>query len=134
MRRLFMMGLAAAALFGCAPEPGQVAQDGSHKERSPDGKLEGDVVGQARPGSRFARLYIGMSQRQAEDLVGRGTDTDSHITGKQFIPFYFGGDQYRVVNFYKGEGQLEFAPRSFMGQANTLVRIVNNPNESGYSH
>ena len=134
MRRWLLIALAASALYGCGPQPGQVAQDGSRKERSPDGKLEGDVVGYARPGSRFAKLYIGMSQRQAEDLVGRGTDTDSHITGKQFIPFYFGGDQYRVVNYYKNEGQLEFAPRSFMGQANTLVRIVNNPTESGYAH
>ncbi len=126
--------IAVAAVCGCAPQGGtQIAQDGSHKERSADGKIEGDVVGYAAPGSRFARLHIGMSQRQAEDIVGRGNDSGSHITGKQFIPFYFGGDQYRVVSYYKGEGQLEFAPRDFMGQANTLLKIVNNPAETGYA-
>ena len=133
MRASPMMAVWIGLLMsGCGPQANDPGAP--HKERSADGKLEGDIVGVARPGSRFAQLRIGMSQREAEDLVGRPTDTDSHITGKQFIPFYFGGDAYRVVEFFKGQGQLEFAPRSFASQANALVRIVNNPAESGYAH
>ena len=42
--------------------------------------------------------------------------------GQAVIPFYFGGDAYRIVTFYKNQGRLEFAPTHFAGQANTLVQ------------
>lgn len=138
MNRMVYAWVAILVLAGCDAQPTVpqpvTAQNNVQKVKSPDGKIEGVIEGTPAPGSRFARLQIGMGQRQAEELVGPPTDTDSHITGKQFIPFYFGGDSHRVVGFYRNQGRLEFAPSHFAGTANRLVKIVHNPAESGYAH
>ena len=58
----------------------------------------------------------------------------SHITGKAFIPFFFGGDTHRVEQFYAGEGILTFSPAHFAGEPNILVAITVDPTEQGVAH
>ena len=94
----------------------------------------GEIVGTIRPGSKFARIRIGMGLKQVQDIIGVPDDHSIHITGKAFIPFYFGGDTHMVELFYKGEGQLSFAPTALGSGVDTLVRIINDPSESGYAH
>jgi hypothetical protein len=96
--------------------------------------VTGDITGTPAPGSKFGRLQIGMSQKQVEDLIGPPTDSSAHITGKQFIPFYFGGDTNRVEQYYKGEGILTFGNSSFGNMTQLLLAIQVNPNEGGYAH
>ena len=96
--------------------------------------VEGEIVGTPAMGSRFSRVAIGMSVKQVSDLIGEPTDQSSHITGKSFIPFYFGGDASRIEYFYKGEGQLSFSNASFGSGNYVLTRIEVNPAESGYAH
>jgi len=72
--------------------------------------------------------------KQVTDLIGEPTDTSAHITGKVFIPFYFGGDTTRVETFYRGEGQLTFSAAHF-GSSNYVLEAIHvNPSESGYAH
>lgn len=52
---------------------------------------EGEITGIAALNSKFTQLQIGMSMKQATDIAGQPTDQGSYITGKAFIPFYFGG-------------------------------------------
>lgn len=99
----------------------------------PDG-TQGELVGYPAPRSKFARIRLGMRQREVEDLIGRPTNEDSHITGKSFIPFYFGGDTHRIEAIYRGEGTLTYSPQHFAGEANTLIRIIYDPHEQGYAH
>ena len=145
MRAVLAGTVALVALAACANKapvqpgataggPATVAADGSRPVKSMDGSFDGEMVGTPRPGSKFSRVRIGMGERQVEDLIGRPNDTDAHITGKQFIPFYFGGDTHRMEAFYKGEGILTFSPEHFAGQANTLIKITVNPSETGYAH
>ena len=129
MRRMTEVSLLCLLLAGCS-QPDPVA-NGNIAARSPDGRVEGRIEGPFAPGSRFALLRIGLSKSQVEVLIGRPWDTDAHTTGRQFIPLYFGGDQSRTVSYYLGVGRLEFADLSFSGSAATLVRIVNDPAESG---
>jgi hypothetical protein len=75
-----------------------------------------------------------MPMRQVTDLIGQPTDTDSHITGKVFIPFYFGGDTTQLQAFYRNEGYLVYTGAHFAGAPNRLVEIHVNPSEGGYSH
>ncbi len=99
--------------------------------KSADGSIDGEIVGIPAPGSKFAQLQIGMTIRQVEDLIGKPNDTDSRITGKQYQPFYFGGDTERTEAFYKNEGQLTFSNIHPDSAADTLIRIVVNPDASG---
>lgn len=94
----------------------------------------GTIIGTIRPGSKFSRVQIGMGLKQVQDIIGVPDDHSTHITGKAFIPFYFGGDTYMMELYYKGEGQLSFAPTALGSGIDTLVRIINDPSEAGYAH
>lgn len=94
---------------------------------------EGEITGRPAPGSKFTRLQIGMPMKQVTDLVGQPSDQGSYITGKAFIPFYFGGDKHRQELVYKGQGRLIFAGGS-MGDFSgaNLIWIIHNANEPAY--
>ena len=94
---------------------------------------EGEITGNPARNSKFTRLQIGMSAKQVTDIAGQPTDQGAYVTGKAFIPFYFGGDRHRFEMTYKGQGRLIFAGGG-MGDYSrgNLIWIIHNPNESGY--
>lgn len=94
---------------------------------------EGEITGKAAPSSKFNKLQIGMSMKQVVDLAGQPTDQGAYMTGKAWIPFYFGSDRHRYEMVYKSQGRLIFAGGSlgdFTG--GNLIWIIHNANESGY--
>ena len=105
---------------------------------SADGLVKGEIVGIPAPASKFSQLQIGMTLEQVEHLIGMPYKSDSRITGKQYQPFYFGGDTQRTEAYYKGEGHLTFSnsrPDSAAGYADphhglsrcnckTLIRVM----------
>jgi hypothetical protein len=94
---------------------------------------EGEITGRPAPGGKFTRLQIGMPMKQVTDLIGQPSDQGAYITGKAFIPFYFGGDTHRQELVYKNQGRLIFAGGSMgdLGGAN-LIWIIHNANEPAY--
>jgi hypothetical protein len=97
------------------------------------GDWDGEITGVVIAGSPFSRLQIGMPLREVEDLVGRPTDEGAYITGKAFIPFYFGSDRYRYELAYKGQGRLIFAGGSAGDLTGAhLIWIIYSPTDSGY--
>ena len=94
---------------------------------------EGEITGNPARNSKFTRLQIGMSAKQVTDLAGPPTDQGAYVTGKAFIPFYFGSDRHRFEMTYKGQGRLIFAGGG-MGEytGGNLIWIIHNANESGY--
>lgn len=100
------------------------------KEREPK---EGEVVGKPGPHSKFHLVKIGMGMKQVMDLLGPPTDQGAYVTGKAFIPFYFGPDQYRHELLYKGQGRLVFAGGGVGNlSSGRLSRIIHNADEKGY--
>ncbi|RZL65317.1 MAG: hypothetical protein EOP81_04995 [Variovorax sp.] len=95
--------------------------------------FEGEITGRPAANSKFARLQIGMSTKQVTDLAGSPTDQGAYVTGKAWIPFYFGSDRHRFEMTYKGQGRLIFAGGG-MGDfsSGNLIWIIHNPNEPGY--
>jgi hypothetical protein len=95
--------------------------------------FEGEITGIAAPGSPFSQLKIGMGIRQVTDIAGPPTDQAAYITGKAFIPFYFGSDRNRFELIYRGQGRLIFAGGSVgnYGGGN-LIWIINSASEPGY--
>jgi hypothetical protein len=94
---------------------------------------EGEITGNPAPNSKFTKLQIGMPVRQVTDLAGPPTDQGAYMTGKAWIPFYFGADRHRFEMTYKGQGRLIFAGGG-MGDFGSgyLIWIIHNPNEPGY--
>lgn len=93
---------------------------------------EGEITGKPAPGTKFTRLQIGMSRQQVLDIVGQPTDQGAYITGKAFIPFFWGSDRYRHELAYKGQGRLIFAGSSGFDSNAHLIWIIHNANDSGY--
>ncbi len=136
-------GVCLLALQGCAsPQKVETAKAKSpHAKAKPkaeartvisaDGLVKGEIVGTPAPGSKFAQLQIGMKLERVENLIGQPNHMDSRITGKQYQPFYFGGDTQRTEMFYKNEGQLTFSNLQQDSAADTLIRIVVNPESGG---
>lgn len=103
--------------------------------KSMDGSFDGEIIGgNPKPGSKFSKVKIGMRLSQVDKLIGEPDDSDGHITGKAFIPFFFGGDTHRLEQFYKGEGILTFSPSHFAGSPDILVAITVDPDEQGVAH
>jgi hypothetical protein len=94
---------------------------------------EGEISGKPAPGSKFTKLQIGMSLKQVTDLIGQPNDQGAYVTGKAWIPFYFGSDRYRHEMVYKGQGRLIFAGGSVGDHSSGhLISIIHNAKESGY--
>jgi hypothetical protein len=104
-----------------------------HIVKSKDGSVEGEIVGTPAPKSKFAKLRIGMTPEEVEKLIGRPNGTESHVTGKRFIPFHYSGDTQRLETFYKHEGQLTFTNTNNFIPPNALIKIEANPKATGIS-
>ena len=94
---------------------------------------EGEITGKPAADSKFTQLKIGMAIRQVMDIAGVPSDQGAHMTGKAWIPFYFGSDRHRYEMVYKGVGRLIFAGGS-MGDysGGNLIWIIHNKNEPQY--
>lgn len=93
---------------------------------------EGEITGVPAANSRFKKLKIGMPIKQVTDMIGQPTDQGAYITGKAFIPFYFGSDKSRWEMVYKGQGRLIFSSQAGFNAAWHLTWVIHNPNEPGY--
>jgi hypothetical protein len=94
---------------------------------------DGEITGIPAPNSKFTQLQIGMGMRQAIDIAGQPTDQGAYVTGKAFIPFYFGGDRHRFELVYKGQGRLIFAGGSLGNYTGgNLIWIIHCATEPGY--
>jgi hypothetical protein len=150
-----LVAVAFMALCGCAATSGNTAapsgkiapgmnangevvdptkvESGYGQKVSGINDFEGEITGTAAPGSRFTQLQIGMSMRQVIDIVGPPTDQGAYITGKAFIPFYFGSDRSRFELIYRSQGRLIFAGGSIGNYSGgNLIWIINSAAETGY--
>ncbi len=122
MRRvvsLLVVVAVAAGISGCA-------------RRAPEPAASGRSIGTPPPpSSPLAKVQVGMSEREVLNLLGPPTDENAYVTGKAFIPWYFGRDRWRKAYFYKGLGRVVFAGGGgFSGSAH-VSRVEYDPNEPG---
>lgn len=81
--------------------------------------------------SPLAKVQVGMNPREVEAILGPPNDENAYVTGKAFIPFYYGRDRSRRAYFYKGLGRVVFAGAGGFGQSWKVSRIEYDPNEDG---
>ena len=111
----------------------KVVEEGYGQKAKGMDDWEGEITGVPVPGTKFTQLKIGMGMAQAREIVGNPTDQGGYVTGKAFIPWYFGSGKYRHELVYKGYGRLIFAsPSSFDFASGKLVWIIHSANESGF--
>jgi hypothetical protein len=102
--------------------------------KSRDGTYTGEIVGTPAANSRFAKLQIGMSMNETQEILGRAPDRfHTYESGKRWIPFYFGNDARRLQALYKDEGCLIFTGGNVWGSAGgDLIQITADPSGACY--
>ena len=108
--------------------------DGRPIQKVRVGQINGEIIGTPSKNSKFAKLRIGMGQKEVQDLIGMPNDSHTYTTGKAFIPFYFGKDAYRFETFYKKEGSLTFQGGGVTGSSGVLIRVSVDTTSDGYAH
>lgn len=103
-----------ATLAGCAHRQAKTdtaaAPQKEEKAQKAD-KAEapaGEIVGTPARGSKFAKLKLGMTLKEAVAKIGPPDNQWQRPTGKAHIPFYFGDDRWVLEYSYKKEGKLTF--------------------------
>lgn len=106
--------------------PAQPSVPGGRIVKSRDGSFSGEIIGTPAASSKFARLQIGMSMSEVQDVLGRSPDrSHSYESGKRWIPFYFGNDARRLQAVYRGEGCLIFTGGNVWGgSGGDLIQIA----------
>lgn len=127
MRRLSMLmigGLAILALGGCAERGASPA--GEHKPTAEE------KYPPAPAKSPMSKVQPGMTEPQVMGILGAPDDSKAYITGKAFIPWYFGPDQSRFACYYKGKGRVIFSGGNQWGAGRgKVVRVEYDPSEDG---
>lgn len=90
------------------------------------------LVGTPAPGSKFARISLGMSKTEVQDIIGAPTDQNAHATAKVMIPYYQGPGTTQINAHYKGEGVLTYDSRAVGSTAYQLTGIKVDAQERGY--
>lgn len=84
----------------------------------------------APPGSKLAKVTNGMSEAQVIEILGAPTSQQNYMTGKAWIPYYYGSDTSRMDYRYKGVGIVVFSRSRYSG-GTKVIRVDYDPSEDG---
>lgn len=125
---------AAPAATPAEPPPPPPAKDSTAGKpcnpctvKSRDGTFTGDVYGTIPANSKWARLQIGMQQHEVERILGVTPNIRAYVTGKAFIPFYYGTDSHRYEAVYAGQGSVAYTGGGMGGGQGVLMMINYDP-------
>ena len=76
--------------------------------------------------SPLAKIQLGMTEVDVRKAIGEPTTTRSYMTGKMWMPFYYGGDTSRTAWTYAGEGEVVFSRNRYTGGLK-VVRVDYKP-------
>ncbi len=77
-------------------------------------------------GSSLAKVTKGMTDTDVRKVLGEPTSSRSYMTGKQFIPWYFGSDTSRTAWTYAGQGVVVFS-RNRYSQGLKVIEVKGAP-------
>ena len=128
MDRRFTMMISGAAMLGVV-----ACSDGRAPSPKPEPRAQAESAYPPAPkSSPMARVQEGMSERDVAAILGAPDDSKAYITGKAFIPFYFGPDQTRFACYYRGKGRVIFEGGNQWGAGRgRVVRVEYDPSEDG---
>lgn len=128
--RLMVSGaflFAAAAMIGCHSSGSSPTTQDAATTQAAD-----KTYPPAPAGTPLAQIKVGMESTEVTALIGPPTNTSAYVTGKAFIPFYYGGDTHRIMYHYKGQGRVILSPDSRFTSGESVIEIEYDPTEVGY--
>jgi hypothetical protein len=134
-----LFGLVALLAFALAIGPSCASRGGGGANEGGGGaaKAEAKPAKEQKPqgvpppaGSLLSKVQVGMNDAEVRQKIGEPTNAASYMTGKQFIPYYYGPDTSRVEYKYKGQGRVVFSRNQYSGGLK-VIRVDYDPNETG---
>jgi outer membrane protein assembly factor BamE (lipoprotein component of BamABCDE complex) len=121
---LVLLAFAVAVFCACASSPGGgQAGEGSKAEAA----ASKDPA--PPPGSPLSKVELGMNDAQVRNILGNPHNQNSYVTGKSWIPYYYGTDTSRTEWMYKGMGRVVYSRNRYSGTLK-VIRIIYNPDET----
>jgi len=121
---LLLGAVACASGGGGGSESAAAADSGSAQAAKP-------AKGVAPPaGSKLAKVSVGMRPEQVREILGEPTSQTTYMTGKAWIPWYF-GPTHQTDWKYKDLGRVVFVNNRWSGQIQSVTRIDYDPSEDG---
>jgi hypothetical protein len=84
----------------------------------------------APAGTKLAKVAVGMNPEQVKEIMGDPTSETTYMTGKMWIPWYF-GPTHQTDWKYKGVGRVVFVNNRWSGKIQTVTRVDYDPAEAG---
>jgi len=81
-------------------------------------------------GSKLAKVAIGMNDVDVRKIMGEPDSSNAYMTGKAWIPFYYGPDASRSDWIYTGQGRVVYSRNRYSGGLK-VIRVIYNPDETG---
>jgi hypothetical protein len=131
MGRIFtiaMCGVILAGVAGCAKRsPSEQAERREQRRAAEEAKYPPPPAN-----SKMAQITPDMREPQVMKIMGPPDDSKAYITGKAFIPWYFGPDTSRFAAYWKGQGRVIFmGGNAWGGGRGKVVRVEYDPGEDG---
>lgn len=70
--------------------------------------------------SKLAKIKTGMADTAVRRILGEPASSRSYMTGKRWIPFYYGPDTRRVEYIYSGLGRVVFSRNRYSGSLKVI--------------
>jgi len=81
-------------------------------------------------GHKLAKVTLGMNDTQVRAIMGEPDQANAYMTGKAWIPFYYGPDTARSDWMYFGQGRIVYSRNRYSGGLK-VIQVVYNPKETG---
>ncbi len=119
-----MIGL-VFAIGGCASSGGGETA----AEKAPAAKKVAKTAVPVPASSKLAKIDIGMSEQEVRKAIGEPDNMRGYPTGKNWNPFYFGGDTMRVDWSYSKVGKVVFSNPNRWTRNMRVIELRHNPDE-----
>ncbi len=96
--------------------------------RSETGSAQAQVYTHAPADSPLSGVRLGMTDTDVRRLLGSPDRSNAYMTGKAWIPFYYGSDTHRADWMYGGKGRVVFSRNRYSGGLK-VVQVLYNPSE-----
>jgi len=131
--RWLVVGGCVLVLAGCAERAARPGDGAAPPAEQRKQEAAADAPTPPPPGTPLAKITKGMGMSEVVRILGEPTDRNQYVTGKAFIPWYFGDDVTRIEWHYKGVGRVVFTGGGAWGQQGGQVEWVDyDPKETGY--
>lgn len=119
-------GLALTTAVGCAKKQPEAAPATAPPAAGAKAAAPPTAAAAIPKNHPFAKITRGMPENDVRKILGEPTDRRDYMTGKQFIPWYFGKDTSRSDWIYKGKGHVVFTRNQYSG-ALTVIEVLYDP-------